>query len=241
MFNYEVTLLQREGRNGQPRWRKNRRKQRSGPGGEWQGAPGKLSTLFSLGREHREPWLFMVPVRWKEGEKRAGGRACPRAEVPKVWGRGAPQGPPNLSEPRWRRRESPLLFIRSWKKGAKVRRAGKSQWMSAPLSGPSSFGSSIPAKELRALPPGGGSAESAQRRRRGLGGQGQDAARRRRFCHFAATLFPSLWDSWPPFGAAPPCLCWQGGKSQQDFCILHLGTLERLLQRLFSQKSWKLG
>ena len=42
---------------------------------------------FVLGWEHREPLLFMVPVRWKEGRKE--GRACPWVEVGKLLGWGS--------------------------------------------------------------------------------------------------------------------------------------------------------
>lgn len=41
------------------------------------GGSSRQTFNFVLGWEHQEPWLFMVPVRWKEGEQGAGGRACP--------------------------------------------------------------------------------------------------------------------------------------------------------------------
>lgn len=49
-----------------------RRKQRSSPGGEWQEAPGKLSTLFSTGNTGSLGYLWSLSGGRREEKERQG-------------------------------------------------------------------------------------------------------------------------------------------------------------------------
>lgn len=86
---------------------------------------------FVLSWEHPElePRLFMVPVRWKEGEKREGGPALEFG----LWNCGAKRSSGDFyNSPRSSRERtysSPLPFIKNLKKRAEARQARKSKWM----------------------------------------------------------------------------------------------------------------
>lgn len=86
---------------------------------------------FVLSWEHPElePRLFMVPVRWKEGEKREGG---PALEL-RLWKCGAERSSSDFyNSPRSScacTYSSPLPFIKNLKKRAEVGWARKSEWM----------------------------------------------------------------------------------------------------------------
>ena len=148
-----------------------------------------------------------------------------------------------------RTHSSLLLFSKSLRKRSRSETIWKKQWMFGFIFGTGSFNPLIHWKELTGSPswevPGGGWGA-------GWGGSGGPgawagavfAALGRCFCHFAVTLFPSLWDSWPAFTAAPPCLCWQvlaktkqtkQTKPKRDCCTLHLGTLQRQFRYSFSE------
>lgn len=99
------------------------------------GSGRELQANFQLCSRPGTPGALVIygPCQVEGGEKKS-----PREGLPLSRGaetgrrRGAPVIP-ELSEQRWRIPESPLLFIKSWKKGAEVRRAGKSKWISASL------------------------------------------------------------------------------------------------------------
>lgn len=162
---------------------------------------------FVLSWEHPElePRLFMVPVRWKEGEKREGGPALEFG----LWNCGAKRSSGDFyNSPRSSRERtysSPLPFIKNLKKRAEARQARKSKWMFCLIFGStlSYFSIHILIQRNKLVLP-----SWAVPGERSTGGNCcWLVAWRRSFCHYA-TLFPSFLDPWPPFSAAPPCLCW---------------------------------
>lgn len=189
---------------------KNRRKQRSGPGGEWQGAPGKLSTLFSAGNTRSPGYLWSLSGGRRGKKEPEGGPAL----EPRCWNWAAEGSPCDSRAFRAALEDTriPAAFYQELEERSRSETSWKKQVDIGFTFGPSSFDSWAFSKELT------GSASlrglCGERPSRGKRSVLQGAGRtpRRRFCHFAVTLFPSLWDSWPPFWAAPPCLCWQGRK-----------------------------
>lgn len=64
---------------------------------------------------------------------------------------------------------------------------------------------------------------------------------RRRFCHCAVPLLPSLWGSWPPFPAVPPCFCWQWREKLAGLLHPPSGYTGEAISIAFSQKSWSVS
>lgn len=201
------------------------KKTKKRPSGEWRGAPGKLSTLFSAGTPGAS--VIYGPCQVEGGEKkRARGRACPWEEVVKLWGRGKQQWFPELSKKLLRTHSSPITaaFQQEWEEEEEWDQL--SEWMFCLIWGHRFFQLFNTLKGTHWLSLLGG-----PWRERGRGRSGLERPVGRR------GGVPSLGDSCP-FPAAPPCLCQQCWKHQAALCTLHLGTRRGDFFPLF-QHNWR--